>query len=253
VSFHDDFGSLSAVTYWRLPADRVAALADPAQRDDAYARTLHGQVMRTMFTPVSPRARVLHEEFLGQPGPDREYFAVGDLPEGAPLTNMTEGRRMDAVRALLIFETNGFLYMLEQEIGAGVVGLGQTRPSGAERGTPPDAAALESARDGLHAFRSTISFGSRGRRGAVAQTAGEPTLTDSQRAARLRAWGNGPEVRFAPSRTAQVFQQTSEQFAAAWPTLGAGDGVLDGARVRHPRVATSLPLESDPCRLIWFK
>jgi hypothetical protein len=166
VSFHDDFGGLSAVTYWRLPPDRIQVLADPAGRDAAYTRTLHQHVMRTLFTPVSPQASVLHEEFLGEPGPDREYFAVVDLPGGSPLMNVTEGRRMDSVRSLLIFETNGFLYMLEQEIGEqpdGAYAFAGPRPSSVASGTRPDAAALESARDGLHAFRNTISFGSRSR------------------------------------------------------------------------------------------
>lgn len=157
VSFHDDFGSLSAVTYLRLPENANELFSDPARRDLGYSDFLEVVAMPDMFRPASPNARVLHTEFLGEPGVGREYFAVVDLPQGSPLLNMTNNRHLDSTRALLIFETGGFIYMLEREIGGGVFALRQ-RPPGVSSETPLDDAALQDARDTLHRFRETIAF-----------------------------------------------------------------------------------------------
>jgi hypothetical protein len=157
VSFHDDFGSLSAITYLRLPENANQLFSDPARRDLGYSDYLDIVAMPDMFRPASPDARVLHTEFLGEPGAGREYFAVVDLPQGSPLFNMTENRHLDSTRALLIFETGGFLYMLEREIGGGVFALAP-RPPDVSSGTPLDEATLQDARDSLHRFRETIAF-----------------------------------------------------------------------------------------------
>ncbi len=254
VSFHDDFGSLSAISYWRPPADHAELISDPARRDLAYSNYLHAVVMPDMFRPASASARVLHEEFLGEPGVGREYFAVVDLPEGAALMDARTGRRLDSVRALLIFETGGFMYVLESEIGGGVFALGQARPNAVSSDAPLDDAALQNARDILHRFRETIAF----RVAAPSASARSPSRESlaaalRQRESRDRLWGSGREVRFSPDQVARAFALTFDEFASEWPSRAQNsNGILENGRVRHVRLPVSFPLESGPCRLVHF-
>jgi hypothetical protein len=165
VSFNDDFGGLSAITCWRLPSDYAEVLGDPQQRDDQYAGFFNNEILPGMFQPASPEARVLHAEFVGKPGAGREYFAVVDLPGASPIVVVqggkeSEPRRLDSVRAVLVFETGGFLYMLEREVGEGFVALGQPRPFPVSAATPLDDPSLAHAREGLHTLRRSIRFSS---------------------------------------------------------------------------------------------
>jgi hypothetical protein len=62
----------------------------------------------------------VHEEFLGD-GENRVYFAVVYLPEGSSteVSTMVEPRQIrkfDSVRGLIIFDTRGFMYMVENEM-----------------------------------------------------------------------------------------------------------------------------------------
>jgi hypothetical protein len=148
VSFHDDFGNLKAVTYMRLPASVTKGLNDPAQRDASYRGYLHSGILPKMFKRVSPNSKVLHEEFLND-DKDREYLAVVDIPGGSPLVEMNSGKRLDSTRALLIFETAGFMYALQDEIR----GAFQQNDK-----FSLDEKRLEAARDSLHHFKKTIEF-----------------------------------------------------------------------------------------------
>lgn len=148
VSFHDDFGSLSAITYLRLPPDFAEVFGDPARRDHAYSSYLHEHILPGMFEPAFPNTKVLHEEFLGR-DEDREFFAVVDLPEGSAMVDVRTGKRFDSTRALLIFEVAGSMYALHDELR----GLFS---SFAEFSL--DEESLESARGSLHRFKETIEF-----------------------------------------------------------------------------------------------
>lgn len=152
VSFHDDFGNLRAISYLRLPPEIVEIFDDAAQRDFAYRSYLYEALLPEMFVPVSADTKVLHEEFLGQDA-EREFLAVINIPEGSAMMDMGSGKRFDSTRALLIFETAGFIYTLHYELRGLFQGM---LPQNTEFSL--DDEKLESARGALHGFRKTIEF-----------------------------------------------------------------------------------------------
>lgn len=114
VSFYDEFGNNESVFYGRLPADAGATLGDATKRDAAYRGFLHDYLMPSYFLPVSANAKVVREEFL-YAGPDRAYFAVVVIPEASAVVDGQTGKRRDAVRDLMVFYQNSFMYALSWE------------------------------------------------------------------------------------------------------------------------------------------
>ena len=156
VSFHDDFGSLSAISYVLLPADAIDVVRDPTSKDQAYAGFLHEYLMPGVFAPMVPTANVVYEEHLGE-DQDRVFLAVVDLPGGSHLTAITRdgARSLDARRAILVFETHGTMYAVQKEIG------GSLQQMGSDSGISPfstDDDNLESVRTLLYRFMETIEF-----------------------------------------------------------------------------------------------
>ena len=113
VVFYDTqlFKILTSITYRRLPADSERVLADAGERKTAVRNFFHDYVLPELFEPVSGDTEVLKEEIVGT-GDAVEYFAVVRICGGSVLTDGV-GKRMDAIRALLIFPHNGYMYMLE--------------------------------------------------------------------------------------------------------------------------------------------
>ena len=117
VSFHDDFGNLWAITYLRLPANSEATFKDNEKRDSAYSSFLKTYALPSLFSRASQGTRLLHEEFSGE-DQNRVYFAVLSLPEGSPLVDLKQNKRLDSVRGLIIFAKYGFIYMVENEMNS---------------------------------------------------------------------------------------------------------------------------------------
>jgi hypothetical protein len=59
----------------------------------------------------------VREELLDD-GKNKVYFALIDLPEGSALVDSKKNQRFDAMKGLLIFDRNGFIYMVENEMSS---------------------------------------------------------------------------------------------------------------------------------------
>lgn len=117
VSFLDDLGSLSAITYSRLPADSDATFKDNEKRYAAYRDYFKNVAMPTFSSRAVKGMRTVREELLDD-GNNKVYFALIDLPEGSALVDSKKNRRFDAMKGLLIFDRNGFIYMVEHEMSS---------------------------------------------------------------------------------------------------------------------------------------
>ena len=148
VSFHDDTGNNEGVTYVRLPANAETVHSDPAKRDSAYRSFVHDYALPGLFLPVSSESKLVHEEFLYS-GPDRAFLAVVVIPEGSTLMDVKAGKRLESVRALLVFDKSGFMYMLHTEM--------MTAFSKADAASL-SAKDLETARTELQRMRTSIRF-----------------------------------------------------------------------------------------------
>lgn len=117
VSFHDDLGNVAAITYSRLSANSAAAFKENEKRDAAY-RDYFNTVAMPLFSSRAPKGiHIVREEFLGQ-DENRAYFALIDLPEGSALADPKKNKKFDSLKALLIFDKNGFIYMVENEMSS---------------------------------------------------------------------------------------------------------------------------------------
>ena len=117
VSFHDDLGNLWAITYLRLPADSDATFTDNKKRYAAYRDYFNSIAVPAFFSRTSKGIRTVREEFLDE-GKNKVYFALIDLPKGSVLIDPKKNQRFDAIKGLLIFDRNGFMYMLENEMSS---------------------------------------------------------------------------------------------------------------------------------------
>jgi len=180
VVFYDDlfFNIRRSVTYRRLPAGSDTALRDAAEREAAVRGFFHEYVLPELFMPVSPYTEILTEEIIGT-GDAVEFFAVVRIPGGSILTDGT-CKRLDSIRALLIFPHGRYMYMLGFDNmtlrammaappeSATVVDLvdyhGRSGKAAAQRRDDDDdcdlkfRAFVEMARQQLSEFRSTIRF-----------------------------------------------------------------------------------------------
>lgn len=117
VSFHDDLGNLWAITYLRLSAGSDAAFIDNEKRYVAYRDYFNSIAVPAFSNRTSKGIRTVREEFLGE-GKNKIYFALIDLPEGSVLIDPKKHQQFDAIKGLLIFDRNGFIYMVENEMSS---------------------------------------------------------------------------------------------------------------------------------------
>lgn len=117
VSFHDDLGNLSAITYSRLPADAAATFKDHEKRYAAYRDYFNNVAVPAFSSRAAKGMRTVREELLDD-GKNKVYFALIDLPEGSALADPKKNRRFDAIKGVLIFDRNGFIYMVENEMSS---------------------------------------------------------------------------------------------------------------------------------------
>lgn len=118
VSFHDDLGNLSAITYSRLPADTATTFKDDEKRYAAYRDYFNNIAVPVFSSRAAAKSiRMVREELLDD-GKNKVYFALIDLPEGSALTDPKKNQRFDAMKGLLIFDRNGFIYMVENEMSS---------------------------------------------------------------------------------------------------------------------------------------
>jgi len=153
VALPDDWGYLEAVTYLRIPAGRIAALNDPEQRDAIYRSFINDYAMPALFLPASPQSAVVRDEFIEENG-KQAYFVIVSVPGASAMVDGTKKKkkakpRLDSVRALLVFDENGFMYMLESEMNYSV--------SPASAGTL-NASQVERAQNTLRKLKESITF-----------------------------------------------------------------------------------------------
>ncbi len=117
VSFHDDLGNLSAITYSRLPADAATTFRDSEKRYAAYRDYFNNVAVPVFSSRAAKGMRTVREELLDD-GKNKVYFALIDLPEGSALLDSKKNQRFDAMKGLLIFDRNGFMYMVENEMSS---------------------------------------------------------------------------------------------------------------------------------------
>jgi hypothetical protein len=149
VAFHGDLGTNRGVVYVRLPPDMDAALRDPQKKDATYRSFVHGYVLPALYRRVSPQSEILWEEPVGD-GTERELFAVARIPGGSTLVDAKTGKRLDSVRALIVFHRHDFIYMLSDELNSAMESL--------DTGSPLDRERLLTARVALEAMRAEMSF-----------------------------------------------------------------------------------------------
>jgi hypothetical protein len=148
VSVVDDMGNNYGVTYLLLPSTSADLHGDPAKLDAELSSFVHDYALTSLYRPASPQSKVDHEEFLGT-GPDRALFAVATLPGTSSVMDGKTGKRWDSIRSLLVFDKNGYVYMLHSEMNT-VFG-----PIGAAGPTSKD---LELAHKAMRRLRESIHF-----------------------------------------------------------------------------------------------
>lgn len=159
VSFHDDFGKLLAIHYMSVPAEAVAALAQPEYLDHILQSWLETVAMPTWFLNAAPGSRLTHRDY-GSFEDLRALFATVELPGASHLVTMDrtgKQKRLDSTRGLVIFQRGPYIYMLATELR----GLGELLKSGEET-EPPLAADAEGKWlyfvDRLKPFYRSIGF-----------------------------------------------------------------------------------------------
>jgi hypothetical protein len=148
VAFHGDLGGNRGVTYVRLPEGMDAALSDAARRDATYRSFVHDYALASLFRRASPQAKVVWEEPVNQ-GAERALFVVVDIPGASTLLDAKTNKRLNSVRALLVFHRHDFIYMLSDELNSALESV-DPAALGNER--------LLAARVGLEAMRAEMSF-----------------------------------------------------------------------------------------------
>jgi len=114
VIFRAATGEFWLVDYMRLPEGFAARLNTPDKQDEAHRRYLARYALSGV-DGASPQSAVVKEEALEADGA-RAYFAVINIPEGSRLIDGKTNRRLDSVRGLLVFDRDGYMYMLGCEM-----------------------------------------------------------------------------------------------------------------------------------------
>ena len=117
VSFLDDFGNLWAVTYLRMPTDSSSVFGDPDRHDRAYRGFVSDYAMPVLFRKSVPDSSVVKDEFIDARG-IRVYFVVVNIPGASNILDPKKNQRLDSIRGLMVFDKNGFIYMLETEMNS---------------------------------------------------------------------------------------------------------------------------------------
>jgi len=117
VAFHGDLGGNRGVTYVRLPPGMDAALEDPQKKDATYRSFVHDYALAALFRRAAPQSKIVWEESVNE-GPERALFAVVHIPGGSTLMDAKTNKRLDSVRALLVFHRHDFIYMLSDELNS---------------------------------------------------------------------------------------------------------------------------------------
>ena len=148
VAFHGDLGGNRGVTYVRLPEGMDQAMSSEARRDATYRSFVHDYALSSLFRRASPQAKIVWEESVNQ-GEERALFAVVDIPGASTLLDAKTGKRLDSVRALLVFHRHDFIYMVSDELNSALESV-DPAALGNER--------LLAARVALEAMRAEMTF-----------------------------------------------------------------------------------------------
>jgi len=149
VAFHDDFGGYRSIFYLRLSPRSIELQKNPEAHRANLERFFNEYAMTWLFKPASPAASVLHSEHT-KFGQESAYFAIVNLPEGSTMFDVKVQKRHDTKRAMIVFASGRFIYM---------VGSGEN-PSVLELDNPeqPLEKLVEAERAKLTSFATTISF-----------------------------------------------------------------------------------------------
>lgn len=103
VRFEDDYGTLHRFEIFEVPPDGRAKL-EGSERADILTKLMNQTVMEAIHT-VSPKARVLKDQFV-EVGGKSAYFAAVDMPGGAIVLESNGSdppHRPDDIRGVLVF------------------------------------------------------------------------------------------------------------------------------------------------------
>lgn len=114
VAFREITGLFWLVDYMRLPNGFASTFSSPEKLDDAYRMYVTDFALQADLK-YSPRSSIVKEGFIEASG-SRGYFAIVNVPEGSRVVDGVTNKRLDSVKGLLVFEKNGFMYMLGCEM-----------------------------------------------------------------------------------------------------------------------------------------
>lgn len=159
VSFHDDFGHVSAIQYERIPADLGQKLSDPASATGAL-RGYMSDVALAEIKEFSPQAHIVYQEPVSLPDGVPAWFAVIEIPEGSPMVAMSaenpKGKRLDSTRGFLaLCHGDLFLTLSEANDFKNVLALGNKEPA-AQAGS--ESTNMSALRDSLTKTYASMKF-----------------------------------------------------------------------------------------------
>lgn len=113
VGFSDDFGRLLRIDYYPFSAEAAEELKSVGREE--YLRTVlvDNYVAQAIIANL-PQSKVEHTEYL-EDTMDGAYCVVVDMPQGSTLSKQTNDEpavRLDALRGLLAFPMDDFLYVV---------------------------------------------------------------------------------------------------------------------------------------------
>jgi hypothetical protein len=113
VGFSDDFGRLLRIDYYPISAEQADKLESLGQEDYLIAFLVDNYVEQAILRNIA-NSKVEYREYL-EDVMEGSYFIVVDMPQGSTISvqkNNEDSFRLDALRGLLAFPMDDFLYVL---------------------------------------------------------------------------------------------------------------------------------------------
>lgn len=111
VSFHDDIGNLLAIYYMHTPDTNYEKIKIDASMLKKWFKEIG---LPTYFLPLSKDTKIMQEKEITVGG-EAAYFATIEIPNGSPIIMISEGRRIDTKRNILVLVRYGYVYLLSEE------------------------------------------------------------------------------------------------------------------------------------------
>ncbi len=116
VGFSDDFGRLLRIDYYAISAEQADNLESLGQEDYLITFLVDNYVEQAILLNI-PNSKVEYREYL-ENVMEGSYFVVVDMPQGSTISvqkNHGDSVRLDALRGLLAFPVDNFLYVLSTQ------------------------------------------------------------------------------------------------------------------------------------------